>query len=128
LPDGRLSCAFMSDPDLLGRGASASWNDLLEAAPHTLARVHAGGYRPAVRPRLQASGSALLDRLTGHGWLAVGDAAASYDPLSSHGIATALATGCDAADALLAAWRGDREAITEYEDRVRSSYEHYLLL
>jgi 2-polyprenyl-6-methoxyphenol hydroxylase-like FAD-dependent oxidoreductase len=44
---------------------------------------------------------AYLDRAAGLGWLAVGDALMSFDPLSSSGISGALADGLAAADTLL---------------------------
>ena len=45
-----------------------------------------------------AAGTAHLDRPVGDGWLAAGDAAASFDPLSSQGILTAVLMGRDAAE------------------------------
>jgi len=43
---------------------------------------------------------ALLDRCAGEGWLAVGDAAASFDPIASQGIAHALSSAIAAARAV----------------------------
>src|SRR5439155_1164042 len=103
LPDGRLATAFMTDADLLragGGGRHLEWARRLAATTHTRARITASRYRPDEPPVVAAAGSALLDRAAGPGWAAAGDAAASYDPLSSHGIATALAAGWDAAGAM----------------------------
>lgn len=54
-----------------------------------LARPFLGAF-PSVRPRVLAAGTALLQPVAGPGWLAVGDAAWSCDPLSSSGISNAL--------------------------------------
>lgn len=41
--------------------------------------------------------SSALDRRVGDGWVAVGDAAASYDPIAGQGVSKALADGITAA-------------------------------
>jgi len=53
---------------------------------------------------------ACLDRAAGLGWLAVGDALMSFDPLSSSGLSGALADGLAAADTLLQ-WLDDPQAM-----------------
>ena len=50
----------------------------------------------------------------GHGWLAVGDAAAAFDPLAGYGVTCALGSGYYAARALLDDWRGDPVAFPAY--------------
>jgi 2-polyprenyl-6-methoxyphenol hydroxylase-like FAD-dependent oxidoreductase len=65
-------------------------------------------------------------RITGAGWLAVGDAACSFDPLSSHGVTWALESGLAAARALDASFRGDRRALDDYADRVEAAFHNYL--
>jgi 2-polyprenyl-6-methoxyphenol hydroxylase-like FAD-dependent oxidoreductase len=66
--------------------------------------------------------------LAGDGWVAAGEAAAAYDPLSSHGIGSALAGGRQAAAALAAALEGDSGALTAYAERLRAGYARYLWL
>ena len=53
-------------------------------------------------PLITDAGVTYLDQLTGPGWAAAGDAAVSFDPLSSQGILTALLMGRDAGDAVAA--------------------------
>ena len=48
-----------------------------------------------------------LDTITGPGWLAVGDAAMSFDPLSLRGVTWALESGLAAARAHDASLQGD---------------------
>ena len=50
--------------------------------------------------RVVAADSSCLEVVEGDGWCAVGDAAAAYDPLSSQGITTALASGAWAGQAI----------------------------
>jgi flavin-dependent dehydrogenase len=67
-----------------------------------------------------------VNPVAGPGWLAAGDAAAAYYPLTSHGIAAAIAGGWDAAHAVLAALDGDPAAADVYADRLRRSFTRYL--
>lgn len=46
--------------------------------------------------RVRPAESSRLDRAAGEDWLAVGDAASAWDPLSSQGVYRALVTGLEA--------------------------------
>jgi flavin-dependent dehydrogenase len=48
-----------------------------------------------------SAASSRLDRFGGDGWLAVGDAASTFDPVSSHGVFKALRSGILASYAVL---------------------------
>ena len=63
---------------------------------------------------------------TGHGWLAVGDAAASFDPLSSQGIYQALAGGLEAGSAIAEWLDGDTTGLNSYAGAVQSRFDEYL--
>jgi flavin-dependent dehydrogenase len=65
-------------------------------------------------PVLFEAGAGRLDRIVGHRWLAVGDAAVSYDPLTSDGIVRALETAAQAARAIDAALDDRPEALDLY--------------
>ena len=97
------------------------------AFSHLVGRlVAAHGYGIPQRIEVFAASSSLLTHPTGDGWIAAGDAAASYDPLSSHGIGSALACGRSAARAVAATLDGDTTAFTTYRDRLLADYTHYL--
>jgi flavin-dependent dehydrogenase len=129
LPDRRLACAFVTDADVLCRSGGRSptaWQARLACSVHTRARVAASGQRLAGSPIVVAAGSAIVNPVAGPGWLAAGDAAAAYDPLSSHGIAAAIAGGWDAAAVVLGALDGDPAAVHVYAQRLRRSFTRYL--
>jgi len=129
LRDGRLAAAFMTDPDLLGgldARHKAGWLARLESTTHTRQRAAAVGCRLAGDPMVEAAGTSRLDRIAGEGWVAAGDAAAAYDPLSSHGIGVAIATGAQAARAAAASLRGDAKAPAEYAARNVAGFQRYL--
>jgi flavin-dependent dehydrogenase len=90
LPDSRLAVMLVSDTV---RPFTPS--------PLTQSRISAGGYALVAPPRRVDAGSARLDLACGDGWLAVGDAAMSFDPISSHGLLSALATGLAAGETSL---------------------------
>jgi 2-polyprenyl-6-methoxyphenol hydroxylase-like FAD-dependent oxidoreductase len=127
LPDEKLVACFFTDADLLRGlelGDEVAWRVEAARARHTAPRL--AGAEPLGAPRVLPAASALLDQPAGEGWLAVGDAAASFDPLSSRGILTALTAGIGAADAICGALAGDREALPRYAAGVRLDFARYL--
>ena len=69
---------------------------LLGRTRHMKAMLDAWDYHPSGHLRGACACSARQSQFAGDGWLAVGDAAQSYDPLSSEGITKALISGIDA--------------------------------
>jgi flavin-dependent dehydrogenase len=106
--DRRLAVAYMSDPDLI-RAHQAStpggWLDLLAQTTHT---SHRAGSNPVIDGRLSIApaGSSRLRAPARARWMACGDAAASYDPLSSWGVQSALESGMSTAGIVSALLRG----------------------
>jgi flavin-dependent dehydrogenase len=130
IPGMRLAIAFMTDPDLLIQTSAIhreGWLALLDATEHTRRRVQEGGFQLGDNPSIAAAGSSRLERAFGDGWLAAGDAAAAHDPLSSHGIGTAIASGAQAATAAVAYLRGDRGALQNYSRRAETRFDRYLV-
>jgi len=127
LPNGLLVVVFMTDADLLPSGPKhlpEYWRVQLESARRTRARVptHLSG----VDLKVMTASTEKLDCLTGTRFLAIGDAAVTFDPLSSRGICTALQRGVDAALAIACWSDGQPDAITEHVDEVRCDFERYL--
>lgn len=132
LPSGERLIAYLSDFSgedgaaerrglLAGEGL---WN-LLRLAPklHALCSEH--GWRPQGAVQGADASSTELDQAGGERWLAVGDAAMGFDPLSSKGIANALYTGVRAAGAIHASERGDDDAVGGYARHVREIHRVY---
>jgi flavin-dependent dehydrogenase len=86
-------------------------------------------YRPATRGRrysrlrVEAS-SMLLSRAAGEGWIAVGDAASSFDPITSQGLVNALSSALVAAGAILSPRGLDDEARSIYSDAIAATFRH----
>jgi flavin-dependent dehydrogenase len=129
LPNRRLAVAWFTDPDLLAASAAwrpSAWWDRLRGQDLIWNLISPYGYERPDGVRVRVAGSSLLTRITGDGWIAVGDAAAAFDPLSSHGIGSALAGGVWAARAVAAMLTGDETAFSAYSERVFASYVCYL--
>jgi 2-polyprenyl-6-methoxyphenol hydroxylase-like FAD-dependent oxidoreductase len=129
LPGGRLVAVYMTDAALLrrdGLGDPARWTARLAAAAATRRRVAAQGGRLADAPRIVSAGSSFLARPAGDGWVAAGDAAAAFDPLSAQGITAAVTGGLEAAGAALAWLGGAPGILTAFAEHSRRAYAGYL--
>jgi flavin-dependent dehydrogenase len=118
LPDHRLVLAFHTDARPRLR---AQWPEHLASAPHTAARAR--GMR-AAELRLVPANSQQRDPIGTKTWLAVGDAAATHDPITGLGIYWALKSGIAAADALTTRTNNHTSEIAAY---VTAAYEQFQL-
>jgi flavin-dependent dehydrogenase len=128
LPHDRRILAFHTDADLPSAKDAATSETLL-------ARAHAqAGLAPLLRAaRFDAYGpvgycaahSSWIAPAAGPGWLAVGDAALSCDPLSSQGLFNALYSALLAAGALKQALASDSGALIDYEKAIGHVVDAY---
>lgn len=130
LGGGRAVAMIATDRDSLTRGGLAQiegWQAALARTTHLAPLLK--GSRPtegAPDPQVRIAPSARLWLASGRNWLAAGDAAASYDPLSAQGIAQALVTGRAAGIAGAAALAGDGAAAPGYARAMADNYAGYL--
>lgn len=128
LPNGNRLTVFLTDaPGTAARRAMqpAGFDAMLERSVHVAARLRETGYMRATAPQSFPANSAVLTTVAGPDWIAVGDAAASFDPLSSQGIYTALYTGVTGAHAILSRIDGDETSLAGYDQRVREIFDAY---
>jgi flavin-dependent dehydrogenase len=127
LPGGLRVLAYLTDADLWRRGAR-DWHALLGQTRH-IARC-AGPGASSADPAACPADTRMASRLAGPDWIAVGDAAASFDPLSSQGMATAVLMGARGGEALsgpdperaVAEWAGAYALIVAEHASHRSHY------
>ena len=129
-PDRSMVVALFTDSDLLPDKITTSidhWKEAIAAGEMTGQRIDTAGYvlegTPVVVDASTRVGSVLATRR----WLAAGDAAVCFDPLSSHGITTALWSGRAAAEAADGILAGDAEEPDAYDTSFRSGINKYLL-
>jgi flavin-dependent dehydrogenase len=114
LPCRKYVVAYMTDADLYSAGRRYSERFLetqLEKAPHTRERLRKPPAMSAVFPAF----TSVRDSAAGRNWLAVGDAARSYDPLSGLGIYTSMDMATQAARVTVRVLEGDGTASGEYD-------------
>lgn len=127
LPGGLRIAACLTDTDLAHRlhlGEPAGWTRQLEATERI--RELLNGARPKGPVVVRPTQSRRLEPAAGDGWLAVGDAASLFDPLSSQGILKGLRSGIFASYAigdLLV--KGDEGGLLRYSRYVRQELESY---
>jgi flavin-dependent dehydrogenase len=124
LPDRRVVAALMTDARSLPRGVSARrvwWAARLRATRHIRELV------PAEENSFFLRGfpadSSIRQTLSGPGWVAIGEAAAAYDPLTGWGVALAVTKG--AALARLVANFDFLHAIAAYVAAERDTFADY---
>jgi flavin-dependent dehydrogenase len=117
-----LLAALVTDPhaiDLSKPRRKVLWDSTLNEAPHTKSRF--GVERGLLS--VASIESARLDRMSGDRWLAIGDAASSFDPLSSHGLCSAIEQATEASDLLCS--HADHGALEEFEVKRRGLFNRY---
>lgn len=128
LLDHTLLVTFYTDAatvKALGLHQPERWHAQLAQAPNT-ARLTQGARCVDEAIRSFPAPSYRLDQLCGENWLAIGDAATAYDPITSQGIMKSIANGMLAADAIEQREAGGQHSLDGYAERVAADYRHYL--
>lgn len=126
--DGKVVRIFFTDRDLHDR---IEWLDPLYWQTKSLQtrfvkhRVPVSRYSDVMLLQYTSAGSHHLECYAGEGWLAVGDAACAFDPLSSHGIAFALRSGIDGALAVRDCLAGVSSAGNDYDQKIKLAFRLY---
>jgi flavin-dependent dehydrogenase len=127
LPDGRGFIGCMTDADLartMRLHDAKEWLRKLDAMPHVGAMARHGNLCSSIV--IRSASSRRLEPAAGDHWLAVGDSASRFDPLSSQGIAKALRSAIFASYAigdLLT--RDDESGIDRYRRYVLEEFGSY---
>jgi flavin-dependent dehydrogenase len=127
LADGRIVAAYMTDADIAAKSPGRPltfWRQRLDASHHTKARTAA--FEITGEVRIRPAWSQTLSTVAGTNWLTVGDAALSFDPLSSAGIAKGLKWGIGAAAVIRRQLDGERGVCTIYQREVYTAFNDYL--
>ena len=133
LPQGRRLLAFHTDSDLAS-AESLTPQALFERGrtlPALGAAIGDSGPPPPGPARICAAHGARPDQPAGEAWLAVGDAASAFDPLSSQGLFNALYTGLAGGRATASRLAGDEGGVTAYAarlDEIWAAYEVHRMI
>ena len=97
---------------LVGEG-ELDWANLPFALP---------GYQLQAPPRIVPADATLLEEVSGPGWLAIGDAAASHDPIAGQGILAALQAGRNTPHLVDAS----SQILRDYQEQIRDRFHRLL--
>lgn len=121
IPGARMVFTYMTDSDLW---RNSDWGHLVKQAPLTSERAVSV---PIPLPTQIVSASSVVRcPVTGPDWIAAGDAALAYDPLSGQGVLKSIETGMRSSAAIARYLGGDHTALVEYETWIQETYASYL--
>ena len=129
LPDRKLVVALASDPEILRAhdlNMEEQWLNKLQQTRH-ISKALSESHYIANSFTVSVAFSFRLDKMFGPGWLAVGDAASTYDPISSQGIYKALTDGWEAGKAIAAALKNGNEKFEEHQTSIITRFDDYLI-
>ncbi len=127
LPNDHDVVVYMTDADLVasfGQRPAECMRNGLGKTTHTRDRI---GRMDRVRDvHVRSARTQRLDTFVGEGWLAVGDAAMAFDPLSSQGIHKGIAHAMEGAVAIAKHLSGGASALNVYASAREEEYRNYL--
>jgi flavin-dependent dehydrogenase len=128
LPNQTTIAMFFTDGDLLpGKSRAtlaAAWSDRIRETKATAKRC--GDLTLTGRFRLVSARTSRAALSASSGYVAVGDAAASHDPISGSGMLHAVETGVAAGTALDGYFRGETCALSDYQNHADIDFCSYL--
>lgn len=127
LPQNRAIVTFMSNLELLRKNKFSRWQHwrtYLDKTRYIRELVAEASSQDKLH--IEPAFSQYLEPMVGDGWLAVGDAASTFDPLSSSGIYKGLRSGIAGAQAIDGYFRGDPQALANYQSQTLRQFELYL--
>ena len=122
LPGERRVAAYVTDVDLAPADRSAGWARLL---PQTLHVRDLVGSVVHVDVSAYPADTSYREQIVGPGWLAVGDAAVAFDPLSSQGLVTGMVMAARAGAMLadgLDGWAADYRQVLDEHIALRAEF------
>lgn len=135
IPGNKRVVAFQTDSDLVDRSAFKSIDSFIQLANENavISKLLEQDKSKTTLQGTVAANSTQLDQVTGQQWAAIGDAAVSFDPLSSQGMFNAMASAMQLSELItesdginnLNEINLNRINIT-YQQQMNSVWTHYL--
>ncbi|MFT7008768.1 MAG: 2-polyprenyl-6-methoxyphenol hydroxylase-like FAD-dependent oxidoreductase [Colwellia sp.] len=133
LPDNKVILSLNTDAKTVKQLAlqqDNNWLALLQQSTNS-AHLLSGLKMLDKRPKSYPAPSFILDKVVGSAWLAIGDAASSFDPITSGGIFKSISDGVIAAEVINDVFLADVDEqkaffLSQYQDLVSQRYQQYL--
>ena len=129
LPNQRLVTNFLCEPTKAQRQiwqTPQGWKNLVNGTIYTIQRLQKSKAKLIAQPQFIAADTSILEQTYGEQWLAVGDAAMTYDPIASHGMMMAIVSGRDAANAIAQHFSSQNKALKTYDTLLWTAFHAYL--
>ena len=126
VPGATTVAAFMSDTDLIRDSRlhlEGPWKEALARSTYTRERLREAPAKGP--PAVFAAHSQRLSKMSGPAWVAAGDAAMVFDPISSQGILKALRSGKQASFVAADFLARGIDSHGKYEDLALAEYSEY---
>jgi flavin-dependent dehydrogenase len=102
------------------------WKKIMQDTDYIKVIINKYNYNIISGPHIMISNSTRLEKVIGENWLAAGDAAITFDPLSSNGILTAIRDSISASDAIIKYLKGKDGRLEEYNKRIITNFADYI--
>ncbi len=127
VPINQVSVVLMSDADIVSQlqaSRPSKWRSLLKSMPLTSERIKGATFTK--KPKTFLAFSSYLQEVGGENWVAVGDAVASHDPLSSSGIPHAIGSGVHGGLVAANILFGNGKMLESYQESIYKDFFQYL--
>ena len=101
------------------------WKKAMQKTKHVKSNLEKYNYEIISGPHVMVANSSVLERVIGKNWLAVGDASATFDPISSKGILTAIDNGIIAADIITKNFHEKDGCFEDYNKKITADFYRY---
>jgi flavin-dependent dehydrogenase len=131
LANEKIVLNFMTDVDLHSVTVSTlqDWMfEKLQQTKHLKKKLIIDDARYLKNLKIKPVNTSCLEQITGEGWLAVGDSACMYDPVSSFGLTSALGGSLYAAQAIKHHLDGNLVALDTYCSVQQNSFNRCMLM
>jgi 2-polyprenyl-6-methoxyphenol hydroxylase-like FAD-dependent oxidoreductase len=128
VPGGRRTVSFQTDAALLPSGQSWRSREWFEQhfrqSRHLAALLDKHGYTFDHDIELTSAHSGRLEHFSGHGWLAIGDAAMSFDPITGHGLLKAMQSARQVVEVVRSSDPGRQAAFDLQNEQLWQHFRH----
>lgn len=128
VPKNKRVIAFQTDSDIYEKSQFKTLDSLLELSkenPHVTSILNSSDIDSNKFHGITAANSTKLNQVAGTQWVAIGDAAISFDPLSSQGMFNAMACAMQLKHLILQVGFGE-EMTNHYSTQIENIWRSYL--
>ncbi|MFT6778446.1 MAG: flavin-dependent dehydrogenase [Paraglaciecola sp.] len=128
LPGNMAVATFFSDADIISQNELTKpqyWNDYLQQSQHMSKRLQSGRTTSS-KLWVKNAASQMNENHQQKHFIAIGDAAAAFDPISSMGLGFALSSACHGAKVLkIALAEGNNAVLETYNKDIQNHFTNY---